>query len=64
MNNTTDVAITIPIDQADGSTGMVRFTSVESPGISYDVDVTVVPEPFVFISLLLAIGAFAFRRLS
>ena len=64
LNNTTDVTVTIPIDQADGSTGMVRFTSIEDPTISYDVDVIVVPEPFVIVSLLVAIGALAFRRIS
>ncbi|MCK5851519.1 hypothetical protein KAH27_00695, partial [bacterium] len=64
LNNTTDVAITIPIDQPDGSTGMVRFTSIEDPMISYDVDIIVVPEPIIIISLLFAIGALAFRRLS
>ncbi len=64
LNNTTDVAITIPIDQPDGSTGMVRFTSIEDPMISYDVDIIVVPEPIIIISLLFAIGALVFRRLS
>jgi len=62
LNSTTDVAITIPIDQADGSTGVVRFTSVELPMVTYDVEVIVVPEPFIIISLLLAIGALAFHR--
>ena len=61
LNSTTDVAITIPIDQADGSTGMVRFASIEKPAVSYDVDIIVVPEPII-ITLLLALGALAFRR--
>ena len=62
MNNTTDVVITIPIDQPADSTGMVRFTSVEDPSVSYDVDIIVVPEPFIFFSLLIAIGALVFHR--
>ncbi|RLD12389.1 MAG: hypothetical protein DRI44_00795 [Chlamydiae bacterium] len=62
LSSTTDVAITIPIDQADGSTGMVRFTSVEKPAVSYDVDIIVVPEPIIIISLLLAFGALLLRR--
>ena len=61
LNNTTDVSITIPIDQPDGSTGLVRFTSNE---VSYDVDIIVVPEPIIIISLLFAIGALVSRRLS
>ena len=64
LNSTTDVSITIPIDQQDGSTGLVRFTSNEDPQVSYDVDIIVVPEPIIIISLLFAIGALVFRRLS
>ena len=62
LNSTTDVEITIPIDQADGSTGMVRFASVEKPSVTYDVDIIVVPEPFVIFSLLIALGALVFHR--
>jgi len=64
LNSTTDVSIEIPIDQAGDSTGMVRFTSIENPSITNDVDVIVVPEPFAIVSILFAIGALAFRRLS
>ncbi len=50
-----DVAITIPVDAMDGSTGMVRFTSVEQPRVLFDVQVTVIPEPIL--SALLILGA-------
>ena len=43
-SDSVDVAINIPVDQADGSTGTVRFTSIEMPTETYDVQITVIPE--------------------
>ncbi|GEM_PF-2509413 len=53
-SNSVDVPITIPFDQPDGSTGLVRFTSIEMPTKTYDVMITVVPEATTLAIVLFA----------
>ena len=61
-SNSVDVAINIPVDQVDGSTGLVRFTSIEMPATTYDVQVVVVPETTVIFTVLLITGLAAMLR--
>jgi hypothetical protein len=57
-----DVPVTIPESQEAYSTGTVRFTSVEMPGLTNDVLVTVIPEPAAAVLLTLAAAALFRRR--
>jgi hypothetical protein len=57
-----DVPVMIPEEQEAYSTGTVRFTSVEMPGLTNDVLVTVIPEPAAVLLLTLAAAALLSRR--
>ncbi len=58
------VPVIIPANQPEGSVGIITFTNSCFASITHSVTIDVVPEPFAIVSLLVAIGALAFRRLS